>query len=183
MAVPRHRRLAGLPIRGSSAWPRMALTSLRAHAREESRPTSLSHPTPDWREGRCAMGECSSLEGLSSITLNPYVIQFTVAPLPPWIAMEGVRLCPSKARKGAPDLYGLVEQAGVRVMRLDLYRQEACTGFRDVVALWKQWLIIAYCDYLYLVSLHTNQVHAHALDGYFGSLEGLTNHLLVADAR
>jgi len=129
------------------------------------------------------MRECSSLESLGSITLSPYVIHFVVAPLPPWITMEGVRLCPSQARKGAPDLYGLVEQAGLRVMRLDLYRQEACSDFRDVVTLWKQWLVIAYCDYLYLVSLRTNTVHAHALDGYFGSLEGLSNYLLVADAR
>jgi hypothetical protein len=129
------------------------------------------------------MRECSSLESLSSITLNSYVIHFTSAPSPPWITMEGVRLCPYQVRKRAPDLYGLVEQAGVRVMRLDLYRQESCSDFRDVIVLRKQWLVIAYCDYLYFVSLHTNKVHAHALDGYFGSLEGLANHLLVADAR
>ena len=28
-----------------------------------------------------------------------------------------------------------------------------------------------------------NQVHAHALDGYFGSLRGLSTRLLVADVR
>lgn len=44
------------------------------------------------------MHECYSLESLGNITLNPYVIYFTTALLPPWISMEGVRLCPSAAR-------------------------------------------------------------------------------------
>src|SRR5205814_772429 len=99
MAVHRHRRLAGLPIPGSAAWPHVVLASPRAHAGEESRPTSLSRPTLDSYEGRCFMRECSSLESLSSITLNSYVIHFTAAPLKPWITMEGVRLCPYQVRK------------------------------------------------------------------------------------
>ena len=123
------------------------------------------------------------LESPGSIRLGPCVIHFTVVPPVPWIAMEGVQLGPFRLGKRIPNLHGLVEQNGVPLMRLDLYERGSCSDFRDAVALWKQWLVIVYCDHLYLVSLRTNMVHDHPLEGYFGSLKGLADYLLVADAR
>lgn len=129
------------------------------------------------------MIQCSSLNDLNSTILNSYSIYFTVTPASPWTTMIGIMLRPPEVSKNSPDLYALVEQDGNPIMRLDLYAKEECSDFRDIIAVWKNWLIIAYCDCLYLVSLIDNTVHVHVLKGYFGSLEGLTDHLLVADAR
>jgi hypothetical protein len=97
--------------------------------------------------------------------------------------MKVVTLRPPEVSKNSPDLYIMVEQDDSPIMRLDLYAKEDCSDFRDAIALWNNWLVIAYCDCLYLVSLNYNAVRVHLLKGYFGSLEGLTAHLLVADAR
>jgi len=125
----------------------------------------------------------SPLDGQSSVRLDPYVIHFAVAPPEPWIAMEGVQLGPFRAGERMPNLHGLVEQDGLPLMRLGLYERGSCSDFRDAVALWKRWLVIAYCDHLYMVSLRTNMVHDQPLEGYFGSLKGLADYLLIADAR
>ncbi len=128
------------------------------------------------------MDQYESLENATSVLLGPYRISFAAVLPGEWISVQALALRPLNLKKSMPNLYGLVERAGWPITRLDLFDYTSSNGFRTAVAPWGQWLAIAFGDYLYLVSIRSNQVHAYPLQGYFGRLERLPSHLLVADA-
>jgi hypothetical protein len=85
----------------------------------------------------------------------------------PWERVELLRVgcVPTVPRK--PDVYVLVENDGAPFIRVDVYDDEDCYAFEDVIV-WREFVVIGFGSRVHLVNYETQGVITYEFDSYFG---------------
>jgi hypothetical protein len=81
--------------------------------------------------------------------------------------VKSVRVGCVPTELGTPDVYVLVENDGVPFIRVDVYGDEDCYAFEDVIA-WREFVVIGFGSRVHLVNYQTQEAITFELDSYFG---------------
>lgn len=100
----------------------------------------------------------------------------------PWLALEPIVVGDVPSRGGTPGSYVIVEDdEGSPVARIDVHDDRASRAFQEVIV-WAGLVVIGFGGSVHLVSVRERTAKTTPLEGYFGHLYPLAEHLLVADA-
>jgi hypothetical protein len=82
------------------------------------------------------------------------------------------------------DICVTVEDGDSPVLRIDLFEAgyDRCHAFEDAIV-WHGFVVIGYGGRVHFVSLTSRATRTFMLDGYFGNLFAVADHVLVSDAR
>lgn len=100
----------------------------------------------------------------------------------PWDRIEPVRVGSVPTGLGTPDVYVLIENDGAPLMRVDLYGNEDCYAFEEVI-IWREFVVIGLGSRVYLVNYQTQQATTVALDSYFGHFYSEEEWLIAASGN
>ena len=94
--------------------------------------------------------------------------------------MEPIRLGPVPSGLGTPDQYITVEFDEEPLLRIDLYSEFDVPDYWQDLSIWRQYVVIAWGNRLYVVDVFSRNASAVDLDQYFERVYPADDYLLVA---
>jgi hypothetical protein len=98
---------------------------------------------------------------------------------PPWERVKPVRVGCVPTGLGTPDAYVLVENDGAPLIRVDVYGDEDCNAFEDVIV-WREFVVIGFGARIHMVNYQTQETITFELDSYFGHFYPGDEWLIIA---
>jgi hypothetical protein len=100
----------------------------------------------------------------------------------PWERFEPVRVGNVPIGLNTPAVYVLIENDGTPLLRIDLYGDEDCYAFEDVI-IWREFVVIGRGSRVYLVNYDTQKAITVDLDSYFGHFYSAEEWLITASGN
>jgi hypothetical protein len=99
---------------------------------------------------------------------------------PPWLNAKRVPVGQFTKAQSTPELYVLIEKAGVPYLRVDFYVGSEQLQCFQAAIIWSPWAVIGYGSSVHFISISDGTVKTVELNDYFGHLYPYKDFLLVA---
>jgi hypothetical protein len=101
---------------------------------------------------------------------------------PPWEHVKLARVGCIPTGLGTPNAYVLVENDGRPFIRVDVYGDEDCYAFEDVI-IWREFVVIGFGSRVHMVNCQTQETTTFELDSYFGHVYPGAEWMISASGR
>jgi len=98
---------------------------------------------------------------------------------PPWERIKPLRVGRVPTGLGTPNAYVLVENDGAPFIRVDVYGDEDCYAFEDVI-IWREFVVIGFGSRVHMINCQTQEIISFELDSYFGHFYPGAERLIIA---
>jgi hypothetical protein len=100
----------------------------------------------------------------------------------PWTTMPPLRLGKLPNGLGTADLFVTITDNDRPVLRVDLYAEDLCGGFKDAIV-WEQRVFVGYCNAVYVIDTQKQSSSMIILGSYFAAFYAARDYLLVASGE
>jgi len=98
---------------------------------------------------------------------------------PRWERVKPLRVGCASTGLGTPDAFVLVENDGAPFIRVDVYGDEDCYAFEDVIV-WREFVVIGFGVRVHMINYQTQETITFELDSYFGHFYPGDEWLIIA---
>jgi hypothetical protein len=99
-----------------------------------------------------------------------------------WERVGPVRVGCVPTGLGTPDVYVLVKNDGVPLIRVDVYGDMDCYAFEDVIV-WREYVVIGFGSRVHMVNYQAQSAITIELDSYFGHLYLGVDWMIIASGE
>src|SRR5262245_27136624 len=101
---------------------------------------------------------------------------------PPWERVKTLRIGCVPTGLGTPNAFVFIENDGTPFLRVDIYGEEECYAFEDVIV-WRDFVAIGFGSRVHMVNYQTRETITFELDSYFGHFYPGDEWLIIASGN
>ncbi|HYE72121.1 MAG TPA: hypothetical protein VEF04_02275 [Blastocatellia bacterium] len=101
---------------------------------------------------------------------------------PPWTSVKVLRVGCVPTTLRTPDIFVFVENDGAPFIRIDIYGDNDCSAFEDVIV-WREFVVIGFGSRVHMVNYQDQEASTVELDSYFGHFYPGEDWLIIASGN